>query len=271
MASYQAARTPTGVLLKAIISWRFYLGPLLTLPFVLLFFSLPYGFSWKDVSSKTKFFLVVVAFMVLGCLLESFYVGAHYSSPVTGLVLALVVVGVQRIRNWTPGHNARGPFLTRAFVLIAGLVFVFRAFAAPLHIPLNEAIYTTLYDQRRPGFGRAKIVSQLQQLPGKILVIVRYRPDHQPFEEWVYNDADIDTAKIVWARELGGEKDQELLDYFKGREVFLLEADDKPPKLELSWKTDILHQECRNRGFSDGSCHSASHFRKMIPSFSSSE
>lgn len=237
MASYQAARTPTGVLLKAIISWRFYLGPLLTLPFVLLFFSLPYGFSWKDVSPRTKFFLVVVAFMVLGCLFESFYVGAHYSSPVTGLVLALVVVGVQRIRTWTPGHKARGPFLSRAFVLVAGVVFVFRAFAAPLHIPLSEAIYATLYDQRRPGFGRAEIVSQLQQLPGKILVIVRYKPDHQPFEEWVYNDADIDTAKIVWARELGGEKDQELLDYFKGREVFLLEADDKPPKLELYGKT----------------------------------
>ena len=52
---------------------------------------------------------------------------------------------------------------------------------------------------------------------------MRYRPDHEILEEWVYNDADIDGAKVVWARDMGTAKNQELLDYYKDRRVWLVE------------------------------------------------
>jgi hypothetical protein len=63
------------------------------------------------------------------------------------------------------------------------------------------------------------------------LVIVRYGPGHRIPTEWVYNDADIDDAKVVWARDMSPEENQELLAYFKGRRAWLVDADDKPAKL----------------------------------------
>jgi hypothetical protein len=49
--------------------------------------------------------------------------------------------------------------------------------------------------------------------------------------EWVYNEADIDAAGIVWAREMDAANNRDLISYFKGRRVWLLDADDAPPRL----------------------------------------
>jgi hypothetical protein len=71
----------------------------------------------------------------------------------------------------------------------------------------------------------------LERLPGRQLVLVRYASNRDPYEEWVYNDADIDAAKVVWAHDMGSAQNQELIRYFPDRQVFLLEPDAKPPKL----------------------------------------
>ena len=49
------------------------------------------------------------------------------------------------------------------------------------------------------------MVKQLEATPGKHLVIVHSAPEHFADHEWVYNDADIDGSKIVWASEIPGQ------------------------------------------------------------------
>src|SRR5437667_1687631 len=41
-------RSFPGLLMKVYIGWCFFLGPVLTLPLLMLAFSLPYGFSWRS-------------------------------------------------------------------------------------------------------------------------------------------------------------------------------------------------------------------------------
>jgi hypothetical protein len=81
------------------------------------------------------------------------------------------------------------------------------------------------------SLARAAAQSELEQRTAKQLVIVRYSPAHIYHYEWVYNAADIDGAKVVWARSLGPEKDARLLDYFKDREIWYIAPDVNPRRL----------------------------------------
>ncbi len=62
-------------------------------------------------------------------------------------------------------------------------------------------------------------------------MLVRYGTNHDPLLDWVYNGADVDHAKIVWARDMGTEQNEELLRYYSDRSVWLLDADARPPQL----------------------------------------
>jgi hypothetical protein len=61
---------------------------------------------------------------------------------------------------------------------------------------------------------------------------VSYSPDFDLDREWVYNLADIDGSKIVWARDMGAEKNRELLDYYRGRQFWMVHAGLSPPRPE---------------------------------------
>ena len=73
---------------------------------------------------------------------------------------------------------------------------------------------------------RKPVESQLAALPGEHLVLVRYSKDHNSGEEYVYNGADIDHSKTVWAREIPGMDLGPVLNYFRNRDVWLYEPDE---------------------------------------------
>ena len=60
------------------------------------------------------------------------------------------------------------------------------------------------------------------------MAIVRYSSEHNPLDEWVYNLADIDGSKVVWAREMDATNNLELMRYYKNRKVWLVEPDATP-------------------------------------------
>ena len=68
----------------------------------------------------------------------------------------------------------------------------------------------------------------MEQLPGQQLLLVCYSSRHNRLNEWVYNAPDIDTSKVVWAREMDSAHNLELLYYSPNRKVWLVEPDMLP-------------------------------------------
>jgi hypothetical protein len=237
LAAWAETRTPVGALrmegTKAIEIWTFYLHSLLTLPLLIVLATLPYGFSWRQISSGTRFLLMAAGFGLAGYAVEVQF-HPHYIAPGTCLVYALVLVAMRRVRSWEWRRKPVGRAITRAVPVIAATLLVICAVGGPRLRPWQPELWTWC----SPGASslmsdRARILAQLQQEPGMHLVIVRYSAAHQVALDWVYNRADIDASKVVWARDMGREQNRELLNYFQGRRIWLAEPDLMPARLSV--------------------------------------
>ena len=214
---YLQSHTPYGFLLETLrkvgVTWVFYIGPLLTIPL----FTLP----WILRDRRIRLLLIAGAVSLAGSAIVIYFM-AHYVAPVTCVIVAVTIQGLRHLRAWRWQGKPGGLFLTRAIVLICVLM-----------MPLRIWMLAAEAKSNRPDVGRerAKVRSELSSLPDRQLVLVRYKPNHNTRAEWVYNEAEINSAKVIWARDMGILGNEELIRYFKDRKIWLLRADENPPEL----------------------------------------
>ena len=203
---------------KSATMMNFYSPPQLLVPILVSLFAI--GKNWK-----LQFAFVITLLVFVGTLAVPTY-APHYLAALTTGIYVLIVFGFRYINCWRFRGRPVGVGLVRALVL--------------LHVALLPAQVgaRSLMRHSRPSeagvFARARaaIEDRLERIPGKSLVIVRYSPGHDvALGDWVYNRADIDRAKVVWAREIPGQKLDALLDYFAGSEVWVADPDALPPAL----------------------------------------
>lgn len=239
MDQYEKSQSHLGMVKIDLIGlgmlWEFYLGAALTVPLVVATATLPYGFTWRDVGSSTRFLLLVCGMLIAGSMLPIFFL-PHYAAPITCAILALVLQAMRRLRSQPGRGQPAGLFIARAAPLICMLMLALRVGVKPLHLPEprrwlqgGAPIWCGLAPT---NLERAATLAELRQYPGRQLAIVLYGPHHDnSYHEWVYNEADVDQAKVVWARDMGPAQNKELIDYFRNRHVWLVEADDAPPRV----------------------------------------
>jgi hypothetical protein len=217
---YELGRSPVG-LLRRILSkipqpWLLYSGPIFTVPL------LAFPCIFRD--RRMRFPLILAAVMAAGIVVEV-WTAAHYIAPATCLFFLLLTQCLRHLRVWRWKGRPLGAAWVRAVPMLCIAMIILRVGAVASGTRIEPA-------WPRGNLERAAILKQLQAMPGPQLVIVSYAPDHGPNEEWVYNRADIDDAKVVWARDMGEQQDQPLLQYFKNRRVWRLCPDDADPELK---------------------------------------
>jgi hypothetical protein len=150
---------------------------------------------------------------------------AHYAAPLTAAIFLLIVQTIRHLRTMRIAARPVGLALARALVL----ALAFDTAAATVHHICDPLIWPCEGD-----ISRQVIAEKLAQTPGKHLIMVRYGPEdeHNIHDEWVYNGAEIDNAKVLWARELDAPQNAKLLAYFRDRSVWLVTPDDDNTYLE---------------------------------------
>jgi hypothetical protein len=180
---------------------------------------------------RIRLLVVCTALVACGVLLETWLI-PHYFAAITPALYAIGLQSMRHLRQWKPSGQAVGEALLRWSIFLCVALAGLRLWAEPLGIGLahwpSGAWTSQWYGPGRLGVPRARIEGQLEQLPGKQLVIVRYTADHSSLDEWVYNAPDIDDAKVVWSREMDPASNRAILDYYKDRTVWLVQPDTDP-------------------------------------------
>jgi hypothetical protein len=205
------ASLETKILYVVAMLWLVYCGKALLLPWLTL--------PWLLLDHKMRLPLAQSVLCAAGLMTVNWF-QPHYAAPMSAALFLLLIQGMRHLRRWVVGGRPVGVFLTRLVVVLA-------------LVRVGNAAWEKISDTSdRWNIDRARIAERLDALPGNHLIIAHYSADHRPQNEWVYNVADIDHARIVWAREIPGLSLEPLLDYYRGRQVWVVNADTQPPQLE---------------------------------------
>lgn len=199
--------------------WTFFIGPLLTFPILLL--------PWLYRNRRTRpllLFLGVIA--VLNLFQMVLY--PYHLAPAVPVIFTLVAASMRIVYLWlSRTAERRGLYFAMVLPVCVVLITAMKSPAAQLNLPL--AYWERGWEAHRDA--RVAIEDWLGAHARKQLVIVRYGKGHSPDQEWVYNGADIDGSKIVWARERDAQSNKRLLKYFSDRQAWLLQADVYPQRV----------------------------------------
>ena len=180
---------------------------------------------------RVRYLAIAAGVFIFGVSLNG-WLFAHYAAPFTAGIYVLMLQCMRYLRAWHPTGQRAGLTMVRLIPTLCLCLVAIRLCAASFHIRVDR--WPTMWYGTKPlGLARAHIQAKLESYPGRQLAMIRYAPDHAPIDDWVYNAADIDNSQVVWAREMDSQNNIELLQYFSGRKVWLVQPDSTPPEVSF--------------------------------------
>ena len=180
---------------------------------------------------RIRFLALCVPLLMAGVVVEVYFL-PYYLAPYTALIYAIGLQAMRHLQFWKPGGQEVGAAIVRFSIAVMIVMAGLRPFDRILHFPVGSyppsAWYGLWYGPDHFGTERAAVQQELERMPGRQLAVVRYSSRHHPVDEWVYNRANINSSKVIWAREMDAASNHELLQYYKDRHAWLVEPDARP-------------------------------------------
>ena len=250
-------------ILKDLYSFGFpetiYLRPLYG--FVFLFLFVPYFLLAPPLIVFLYFVSVPLAFkdrhlllplvsilFTFGCMsMAAFWDLYHYAAPLTCCFYVLITKGFHCLMDSLDKECKK---LQKTFAYVLTIVLIGSSIAYPQLVEstfandsdpnqISSSIETLKLDEpttlaipKRATYFKAEMEKAIEKLPGKYIAVVSYGSDYTVHDEIVYNKADIENAKLIWAYDLGEEKNKVLLSYYNNRKILRIKISGSQIKIK---------------------------------------
>ena len=187
-----------------------------------------------------------IAFTMASMSFATYWDMLHYAAPLTCCFFLLIAQGFRFFFLSAKDKRERRLVIFLVTVLLS-VSYSFQFFVTPINESvINEASVPNL-DFGRPikldipkklAFLKPVIEKQVQNGQERYLAIVSYDKDYSVHDEIVYNAADLENSKLIWAFDLGQEKNKTLIDDYPGRKLLHVEISGSSVKIEQFIKTE---------------------------------
>ncbi len=179
--------------------------------------------AWRDPLYRKLAIVVGLFLLVLGA--ETYH-EEHYTAPVLAALALMVAIWGERAWKLQVRHVPAGAALVVLALVSPTIAALPQVDAAAKITELDEHFTRCASSPNYWSNRRGELIERLSALDRPQLVFVRYpMPDWHIHDEWVYNGADIDRQRVVFAHDFGPEQDQALLNYYPARTDWLLTFD----------------------------------------------
>jgi len=196
--------------------WRFFFGPVLTIPLIML------GSVWR----RRKMLFAGLAGAFAAVLLEG-AASPHYLAPAAAVLIAILV---ECCRHLQATRIRILPLLPAAMVLVLALRIGAEQAGLPYTQKLNFQTWCCRVEGNR---NKPRIMAELAKISGNHLVFVKAKTNPGNLFQWIYNGADIDGSRFVWARDLGDAENAQLAASMAGRSVWMVNPNVEPATLTV--------------------------------------
>ncbi len=186
---------------------------------------------WALMDRRVRFLSVCLLLLGVGLSVEVFLT-PNYVAPFAAAIYGLGIQAMRHLSAWRLKTERVGKAIVCVSLLICVVMVAFRPFNRMLGMPVQERPFLDWnfrwYGPDHFGTDREGVQEKLEGFSGKQLAIVRYAPTNPPLEEWVYNGADINGSKVIWAQDMDAGSNRDLLHYYEDRKAWLVEPDHTP-------------------------------------------
>lgn len=173
---------------------------------------------------------LLILILGLGLRLLTVFSMPNYYPEFIAPATILIAEGFRRMHAWSRRRRMGAAMARNLFLAACGMAVVHAAVPVlGYHVDGEDPFYMNSYENRLTD--RIRVERFLESQPGPQLAIVRYAPGHNELLEWVWNQADIDKQKVVWAREQQPGWTSQLLRYYAARKAWLVEPDAHPVRV----------------------------------------
>ncbi len=203
---------------------------------------------------RSKWLLLIAATVIFtfACMtLGIWWDQYHYAASLSSCFFLLMVEGFRQFHDSSQKGAQRHIVLIMLFGLAAGSFVYMQIFLSQPPVMKDDfSIERTMISEHlssgepisieipgRATFFKSEFEDIIEKLPNRYIAIVTYDANFNFHDEIIYNKADIANAKLIWAHDLGDEKNESLLEYYNNRNILMIKISDSqieikqlPPK-----------------------------------------